>query len=125
MAFLIEHFGARIVGTIFEGTVKPKHRLKALDALDQAIAASDPDAILIDLSRATVNHYSATDALKLTSRINDRPRPLRRVAYVMRGYQVDMVATVMSGLHGADTFRRFENREDALAWLKQATSSTV
>jgi len=95
-------------------------RLKAIDALDKAIAVTDPKAILIDLSAASLAHYGASDALSLAARINQRERPLRKVAYVLRPHQTDMVAMVMSGIHGPDTFRRFSNRDDAIAWLKQA-----
>jgi len=122
MGFAIEHFGAGILGTVFfDGTIDMQERFKALDALDNAIEASSPKGLLIDLSQAALGHYGANDALKLAERISARERPLRKVAYVMRSYQSDMVATVMSGLHGPSAFRRFEDRESALAWLKQST----
>jgi hypothetical protein len=120
MAYLIDHFGSGILGSIFEGSVDMPERLKAIDALDKAIAVTDPKAILIDLSAANLAHYGASDALSLAARINQRERPFRKVAYVLRPHQTDMVAMVMSGIHGPDTFRRFSNREDAIAWLKQA-----
>lgn len=120
MGFSIEHLGPGIVATIFEGEVEIGERFHALDALDEALGASNPKAVLIDLSKASVGHYGASDALKFANRINGKHRPLRRVAYVLRPYQADMLATVMSGLHGPETFRRFEDREAALAWLGQS-----
>lgn len=120
MAFVIEHFGAGILGTVFsDGTIDMQERFKALDALERAIEVSHPEGLLIDLSQAALGHYGANDALTLSGRINQRDRPFRKVAYVMQAYQSDMVATVMSGLHGPSMFRRFENRESALVWLKQ------
>ena len=120
MGFSIEYFGPGIVGTVFDGNIDMPERFQALDALDRAIEASKPQGILIDLTKAALGPYAATDALKLADRISRRERPLRKVAYVVRPYQNDMVASVMSGLHGQNTFRRFEDRESALAWLKQA-----
>ena len=119
MGFSIEHFGPEIVGTVFDGEVEIGERFDALDALDQALGTSSPKAVLVDLSKASVGHYGASDALKFANRINGKQRPLRRVAYVLRPYQADMLATVMSGLHGPETFRRFEDRDAALAWLRQ------
>jgi hypothetical protein len=124
MAFVIEHFGSGILGTIFsDGTLAMQERSRALDSLERAIAASKPKGLLVDLSQAALGHYGASDALALANRINAKERPFRKVAYVMQPYQTDMVATIMSGLHGPHTFRRFEERESALAWLKQPAPS--
>lgn len=116
MAFAIERLGPGIVATIFEGELDIGERFDALDALDDAIA-SERAAVLVDLSQASVAPYGVGDALKLANRVSGKPRPLQRVAYVLRPYQADMLATVLSGLHGPATIRRFDDRAEALAWL--------
>lgn len=119
MAFSIENFGARIVGTVFHGNVEMHERLSALDALNQALEESSAKAVLIDMTRAAMGQCSASDALMFADAIDRKKKPLRPVAYVLRPSQSDMLATVMAGLHGRNTFRRFEDRESAVAWLSQ------
>ena len=119
MAFAIERPGPGIVATIFEGDLAIGERFDALDALENALREAKPSAVMVDLSRASVAPYGVAEALKFASRISGKPRPLRRVAYVLRPYQEDMLATVLSGLHGAATCRRFEDRATALAWLAE------
>lgn len=59
-----------MLGTVFQGKVEMRERLEAIAALDKAIAAAQPEAILIDLSAANLAHYGAGDALALADRIN-------------------------------------------------------
>ena len=117
MAFAIERLGPGIVATTFEGDLDIGERFDALDALDDAMRAFERAAVLVDLSQASVAPYGVGDALKFASRISGKPRPLQRIAYVLRPYQADMLATVLSGLHGPATIRRFDDRAAALAWL--------
>lgn len=119
MAYSIETFGARVVGTVFRGSVEMHERLSALEALNLALEDSGAKAVLIDMSQAAMGEYSASDALKFADAINRKKKPLRPVAYVLRPSQSDVLATVMAGVHGRNTFRRFEDRETALAWLSQ------
>lgn len=118
MAFAIERLGSGIVATIFEGDLDIVERFNALDALDDALHASGRAAVLVDLSQASVAPYGVGDALKFASRINGKPRPPERVAYVLRPYQADMLATVLSSLHGSAAIRRFDDRATAIAWLE-------
>jgi hypothetical protein len=121
MGFSIEHFGRGVLGTVFfDGTIDPQQRLAAFDALDRALEASGATGLLVDLSQAALGRHGAGDALELAERVMGMKRPPPRVAYVMQPYQTDIVATVMAGVHGPSTFRRFEAREAALSWLGQA-----
>lgn len=121
MTFSIQHFAPEILGTVFEGNIGIDERFDALDALDEEILASNPRAILIDLSSASIRQYGASDALKFSERIGDKPRPLRKIAYVMRASQTDILVSAVSGLFGVATVRRFENRDEALTWLGAAS----
>lgn len=117
MGYSIERFGHDVVGTVFEGNIAIEERLQALDALDQALEDLNPAGVLIDLRHASISQYTASDALHFSERIGDRPRPLRRIAYVLRPSQTDLLTSAVAGLYGSDTVRRFETREKALAWL--------
>lgn len=119
MGFSIESCGARIVATVFHGNVEMQERLSALDALNLALEESNARAVLIDMSQAAMGRCSASEARVFADTINRKKKPLRPVAYVLRPSQSDMLATVMAGLHGRNTFRRFEDRGTALAWLSQ------
>lgn len=117
MVYSIERFGHDVVGTIFEGNIAIEERLEALGALDRAIEDLNPKGVLIDLSHASISHYTASDALHFSERIGDRPRPLRRIAYVLRPSQTDLLTSAVAGLYGSETVRRFETQDKAMAWL--------
>jgi hypothetical protein len=118
VGYRVEEPEPGVLATTFIGSVTVADRLKALDAIEEAARLNTPRSFLIDFSRASITAYGATDALMLTQRIARERRPFGRVAYVLRADQADMVAGVLTSLHGRTFFRRFEDAAAALAWLR-------
>jgi hypothetical protein len=120
VGYRIEEPEEGILATTFVGEVTVADRLKALDAIEEGARLRGHRAFLVDFSRASITAYGAADALGLTQRIARERTPLARVAYVLRSDQMDMVAGVLSSLHGQGSFRRFEDPATALEWLKES-----
>lgn len=124
MGYRVEEPEPGVLATTFIGSVTVADRLKALDAIEESVRLNNPRSFLIDFSRASITAYGATDALMLTQRIARERRPFGRVAYVLRPDQADMVAGVLTTLHGRTFFRRFEDSAAALAWLRDIAPAT-
>ena len=118
MGYRIEEPETGMRATTFAGAITVAERIRALDALEEASRVGGHRAFLVDFSQASITAYGAADALGLTHRIARERTPSARVAYVLRSDQMDMVAGVLSSLHGQATFRRFEDAAAALEWLR-------
>lgn len=123
MGYRIEEPEAGLLATTFVGMITVAERIRALDALEESSRVHGHRAFLVDFSQASITAYGAADALSLTHRIARERTPSARVAYVLRSDQMDMVAGVLSSLHGQATFRRFEDVATALEWLRETKST--
>jgi hypothetical protein len=118
MGYKVEQAERGLVVVTFFGRSSADERLNALDDVDGFRTSGEPVVVMVDMGEAEMRPYSATHALAISDAIARRSRPFSKVAYILRPDQSDMVATTMSGLHGPGLFRRFTDREAALAWLR-------
>ena len=118
MGYRLEEPEPGVLAMTFIGSVTVADRLKALDTVEEIARLNTPRSFLIDFGRASITAYGAADALMLAQRVARERNPFGRVAYVLRSDQTDMVAAVLTSLHGRAFFRRFEDSVAALAWLR-------
>ena len=123
MGYQVEQIEPGLVVASFFGSSSADERLSALEEVNALRASGEPVVVLVDMSKADMRLYSALHALSMSEAVSRRRRPFMKVAYVLRPDQSDMVAATMSGLYGPELFRRFDNRDAALAWLREPTAS--
>jgi len=119
MGYKVEQAEPGLVVVTFFGRSGADERLNALDEVNVFRTSGEPVVVMVDMGEAEMRPYSAMHALAMSDAVSRRRRPFSKVAYVLRPDQSDMVATTMAGLYGPGLFRRFNNREAALAWLRE------